>query len=55
VKLTRDTLNSSATGQTPDGGLGDALDVVPQHFPVPLGAALAKTFAAFASSGHDEG
>ena len=32
-----DTLDSSTTRQPPDGGLGDALDVVPQHLTVTLG------------------
>ena len=49
-----DTLHSSAAGQTPDGGLGDALDVIAQHLPVPLGASLSKSFAPFATSRHDE-
>ena len=35
-----DTLDSSTTRQTPDGGLGDALDVIPQHLTVTLGASL---------------
>ena len=47
-----DTLDSSTTGQTPDGGLGDALDVVPQHLAVTLGASLAESLASFATSGH---
>ena len=45
-----DTLDSTSAGQTPDGRLGDALDVVPQHLPVPLGASLSESFAAFASA-----
>ena len=37
-----DPLNSSSPGQPPDGGLGDALDIVPQHLPVPLGSPLTQ-------------
>jgi len=49
-----DALDPAATGQTPDGGLGDALDVVPQDLAMPLGSALAKTFASFAATSHDD-
>jgi len=35
-----DTLDSTTTRQTPDGGLGDALDVISQHLTVTLGASL---------------
>ena len=35
-----DTLDASTTSQSADGGLGDALDVVPEHLPMPLGASL---------------
>ena len=52
VDEARDTLDTSTTSQTPDGGLGDALDVIPEHLPVPLGASLAKSLSSFASSGH---
>merc|ERR1712079_188102 len=38
-----DTLDSATARQPPDGGLGDALDVVPQHLPVTLGASLAQS------------
>jgi hypothetical protein len=34
------------------GTHGDALDVVTQHLPVALGAALAETLAALATTGH---
>ena len=52
VDEARDTLDSTTTRQTPDGGLGDALDVVPQHLPVPLGTSLAESLASFAASSH---
>ena len=41
VDETRDALDASPPGQPADGGLGDALDVVSQNLPVPLGASLA--------------
>ena len=47
-----DTLDSSTASQSPDGGLGDALDVVPQHLPVPLGTSLAESLASFTASSH---
>ena len=40
VDESRDALDASPPGQPADGGLGDALDVVPQNLPVPLGASL---------------
>ena len=40
VDESRDTLDSTTTRQTPDGGLGDALNVVTQHLAVTLGAPL---------------
>lgn len=55
VDEARDTLDTSTTSQTPDGGLGDALDVIPEHLPVPLGTSLAESLASFASSGHVDG
>ena len=48
----RDSLDSSTPGETADGGLGDALDVVAKDLPVPLGAALSKTLSSFAATGH---
>ena len=55
VDEARDTLDSTTASQTPDGGLGDALDVVPQHLAVPLGASLSQSLASFAASSHDCG
>jgi hypothetical protein len=52
VDKPRDPLDASTSSQAPDGGLGDALDVVPQHLPVPLGSAFPESLAAFASSSH---
>jgi hypothetical protein len=45
----RDTLDTTTTRQTADGGLGDTLDVVAQDLAVTLGAALAETLAALAA------
>ena len=53
VDEARDTLDTSTTSQTTDGGLGDALDVVAKDLPVTLGASLSKTFASFATARHD--
>ena len=47
-----DPLDASPAGQPPDGGFGDALDVVTQHLPVPLGASFAQSLSSFATSGH---
>ena len=55
VDESRDTLDSSTTRQPPDGGLGDALDVVSQHLTVTLGASLSQSLSSFATSGHVAG
>merc|ERR1719192_2141040 len=47
-----DPLDSSPPGETTDGGLGDALDVVPQHLPVTLSASLSKSLASLSTSCH---
>ena len=52
VNEARDTLHTATTSETADGGLGDALDVVAKNLPVTLGAALAETFTALATTGH---
>ncbi|XP_040159943.1 uncharacterized protein LOC120898323 [Anopheles arabiensis] len=49
-----DTFHSSAPSQTADGGLGNALDVIPQHFSVTLGSSFTQTFSSLSSSGDDE-
>ena len=48
----RDTLDSTTASQTADSGLGDALDVIPQHLTVPLRASLSQSLASFAASSH---
>ena len=47
-----DPLDAAPPGQPSDGGLGDALDVVPQHLAVTLGASLAESLASLATSSH---
>ena len=54
VDEARDTLDATSTSQTPDGRLGDALDVIPEHLPVTLGASLAESLSSLATSSHDE-
>ena len=44
-----DTLDTATAGQTADGRLGDALDVVTKNLAVTLGAALAEALATFAT------
>ena len=53
VDEARDTLDTASAGQTADGRLGNALDVVAQHLAVTLRAALAEALAALAASRHD--
>lgn len=52
VDQARDTLDAASTGQTTDGRLGDALDVVTKDLAMTLGATLAESLASFASSRH---
>ena len=68
VDQTRDTLDTTTTGETSDRGLcntptrsarakrlghsRDSLDVVPQDLSVPLRTTLAETFATFAATRH---
>ena len=47
-----DALDSPPASKAADRGLGDALDVVAQHLPVALSAALAKTLATLAATRH---
>jgi hypothetical protein len=52
VDKPRNALHAAPPSQPPDGGLGDALDVVTEHLPVALCSALAQTFAALAAPRH---
>ena len=55
IDETRDPLDSSTAGQSPDGRLGDALDVVPQHLAMTLGSSLPESLSSFATSTHVDG
>ena len=52
VDQTGDPLDTTPSGETSDRGLGDTLDVVAKHLPVPLGAALAEPLASLSASRH---
>ena len=52
VDEARDTLDSTTASQTADGGLGDALDVVPEDLAMTLSASLSESLASFATSSH---
>lgn len=45
----RDTLDTTTTGETSDGGLGDTLDVVTKNLAVTLGTSLSEALAALAT------
>ena len=50
----RDSFDTTSSGQSSDGWLGDTLDVVSQDLSVTLGASLSESLASFASSSHVE-
>lgn len=54
VDETGDSLDPSPPGQASNCWLGDPLDVITQHFPVPFGAALSQSFPAFSSPRHGD-
>jgi hypothetical protein len=54
INQARDTLDTTTSRQTADGGFGDTLNVITQHFAMTLSASLSKSFASFSSSGHVE-
>ena len=54
VDQARDTLDTTTTSQTADGGLGDTLDVITQDFAMTLGASLSESLASFTTSSHVE-
>lgn len=45
----RNTLDTTTTSETSDGGLGNTLDVVTKNLSVALGTALAETLSALAA------
>jgi hypothetical protein len=53
VNQTGDSLYSTTACQPPNSRLSDSLDVISQHFPVPLRTTFTQTFTAFASTSHD--
>ena len=53
VDEARDTLNTATTGQTTNGRLGDALDVVAENLAMALGASLSETLSSFTTARHD--
>ena len=55
VDEARDTLDATTTRQTANGGLGDTLDVITQHFAMTLGASLSEALSSLAASRHDLG
>ena len=54
VDEARDALDAASASQTTDSRLGDALDVITQHFAVTLGSSLSKPLASFATASHDD-
>ena len=47
VDEARDALDTTTASETADGGLGDALDVIPEDLAVTLGAALSESLSSF--------
>ena len=52
VDQSGDTLDTTTTSETTDGGLGNTLDVITKNLSVTLGASLAETLSSLSSSGH---
>lgn len=50
VDEARDALHAAAASKAPDGWLGNALDVVAQHFAMALGTPFSQTLTSFAAS-----
>jgi len=50
VDESTDALDTSSASQAANGGLGDALDVVPKDLPVALGATLSESLSSFTAS-----
>ena len=47
-----DSLDSSTTGKTTDGGLGDSLDVITQHLAMALGSSLSESLSSLSTTRH---
>jgi hypothetical protein len=54
VDETADTLHASTARETSDGWLGDALDVITEHLPVPLRTSLPEPLPSFSPSRHGD-
>ena len=54
VDESRDTLDTTTTSETANSGLGDALDVITQHFAMTLSASLSESLSSFAAARHCE-
>ena len=52
VNETGDTLDTTTTSETANGGLGNTLNVVAKDFAMTLGTALAQSFASFSTARH---
>jgi len=52
VDETGDTLDTTTTGETANGGLGDTLDVVTKNLAVTLGASLSESLSSFSAARH---
>ena len=50
VDGTRDTLDTSSSGESADGRLGDTLDVIAKYLSVALGSGLAESLSSLSSS-----
>ena len=50
VDESADALDTTPASQAADGGLGDALDVVPEDLPVALGASLSESLSSLSAS-----
>ena len=50
INQSRNTLDTTTTGQTTDSGLGNTLDVITKDLAMTLGASLSKTFSSFTAT-----
>ena len=50
INQSGNTLHTTTTSQTANGGLRNSLDVITQYLAVTLGAALSQTFSAFTTT-----
>ena len=54
VDQSRDTLDSSSSGETANSWLRDSLDVVTKNFAMALGSSFSEAFSSLSTSGHVE-